>query len=220
MRKIKFVPGEFYHIYNRGNDKKDIFRAHADYARFLFGTLFFQAPVPIYNISRYISSYVKHRVFNIPTDTQRKIIEKRGVELVAFTFMPNHFHLLLYECSESGISNYMQRVLNAYTKYFNTKYDRSGHLFQGPFHAKYVETNEQLLYLSAYIHRNQRDLPTWTNKEQLYPWSSYHQYTHENKLGDLLATQRILGQFKNQKEYQEFVDTSGAKEKEDVELVI
>ena len=220
MRKTKFVPGEFYHVYNRGNDKRDIFCTNADYVRFLFGILFFQASVPIYNINRYTSFYVKHRVFNIPTDTQRKIIEKRGVELVAFTFMPNHFHLLLYERVESGISNYMQRVLNAYMKYFNTKYDRSGHLFQGPFHAKYVETNEQLLYLSAYIHRNQRDLMAWKDREHLYPWSSYYEYTHENKLGDLLATQRILEQFQKSKAYQEFVDASGAKEKEDTAFAI
>ena len=220
MRKIKFAPGEFYHVYNRGNDKKDIFRTNADFVRFLFGILFFQAPVPIYNINRYTSFYVKHRVFNVSTETRRSIIEKRGVELVAFTFMPNHFHLLLYERLENGISNYMQRVLNAYTKYFNAKYDKSGHLFQGPFHAKYVETNEQFLHLSAYIHRNQRDLTTWKDREHLYPWSSYHQYTHENKFGDLLATQRILEQFKNFKGYQEFVDTSGAKEKEGTEFVI
>lgn len=220
MRKTKFTPGQFYHVYNRGNDKKDIFHTNADYARFLFGILFFQASVPLYNISRYISSYVKHRVFNIPAETQKRIVEKRGVDLVAFTCMPNHFHLLLYERSESGISNYMQRVLNAYTKYFNTKNDKSGHLFQGPFHAKHVETNEQLLYLSAYIHRNQRDLSTWKDREHLYPWSSYHQYTHENKFGDLLAIQRILEQFESSREYQEFVDTSSAKENKDAELTI
>lgn len=214
MRKTLFVPGEFYHIYNRGNDKKNIFLREADYARFLFLILFFQAKVPLWNISRYVQHYVKHRVFNINTDIMQRITEGRHIDLVSFTFMPNHFHLLLYERNERGISAYMQRVLDAYTKYFNAKHEKSGHLFQGPFHAVHIETNEQLLYTSAYIHRNQRSLSQWTNKEHLYPWSSYGDYGGENRWDTLLASHRILEQFSTPADYRQFVEESGAKETE------
>ena len=82
------------------------------------------------------------------------MITSRYVELVSFAFIPNHFHLIVHEKKENGISQYMQRILNAYTKYFNAKYKKTGHLFQGPFKAVHTESNEQLLHLSAYIHRN------------------------------------------------------------------
>ena len=62
----------------------------------------------------------------------------------------------------------MQRILNAYTKYFNAKYKKTGHLFQGPFKAVHIERNEQLLHLSAYIHRNPREIKGWKNREHLY----------------------------------------------------
>ena len=77
--------------------------------------------------------------------------------------MPNHFHLILQEVKEGGISQYMQRVLNAYTKYYNKKYEISGHLFQGPYKSVHIKDDPQLLYLSAYIHNNVRELKSWKN---------------------------------------------------------
>lgn len=214
MRKVKFATNEYYHIYNRGNDKKLIFLDDNDYARFLFLTLYFQGDYPFYNIGRYVLHLVKHRVFNMEEKMLCKILEKRIVELVEFSLMPTHFHFLLHECVDTGISRYMQRVLNAYTKYFNAKYNRSGHLFQGPFNAVYVETNEQLLHLSAYIHRNPRELEEWKGKEHIYFWSSYQDYVGRNRWRELLKCEKILVQFKDLKEYQNFVDSSGVKEKE------
>lgn len=214
MRKVKFATNEYYHIYNRGNDKKLIFLDENDYARFLFLTLYCQGKYPFYNISRYASYLVKHRVFNIEEKILSRILESRIVDLVEFSLMPTHFHFLLYERIDGGISRYMQRILNAYTKYFNTKYGRNGHLFQGPFNAVYIETNEQLLHLSAYIHRNPRELEEWKDKEHLYFWSSYQDYAGRNRWQELLKCEKILVQFKDSKEYQNFVDSSGIKEKE------
>lgn len=212
MRKVKIVANEYYHVYNRGNDKRDIFLDEYDYARFLFLILFFQAPVSFLNIGRYVQHYVKHSVFNIEEDMVQKIIATRGCELVSFTLMQNHFHLLLHEVSGSGISGYMQRALNGYTKYFNARYNKSGHLFQGPFQAVHIETNEQLLYTSAYIHRNQREIAAYTNNEHGYPWSSYCDYVKDNRWGDLLAQQMLTEQFPKKDDYREFVDKSGAKD--------
>ncbi len=213
MRKTKFAPNENYHIYNRGNDKRPIFLDNSDYIRFLFLIIFFQSPsVPFYNISHHVAHYVKHRVFNIDLQIRIRIVKERAVELISFTLMPNHFHILLLEKDKGGISRYMQRILDAYTKYWNTKHQKSGHLFQGPFGAKYIETNEQLLYTSAYIHRNQHELSKWHGKEALFPWSSYYDYVEKNRWGKLLSTERLLEQFPTTTAYREFVDTSTAKD--------
>jgi putative transposase len=211
MRKIKITPNEYYHVFNRGNNKQDIFLDERDWARFLFLLLYMQSPVTLFNISSIITNFIKHRVFNSSQKIKDKIIENRMVELIAFALMPNHFHIIIKEMKEGGISRYMQRVLNAYTKYFNIKYKKTGHLFQGPFKIVHIEDNKQLLHLSAYIHRNPREIKRWKNKEYEFSWSSFQDYLKENRWGDLLAHQIILEQFSNTKEYREFVDTSGTK---------
>ena len=100
MRKIKIVPGEHYHIYNRGNNKQNIFLDERDWARFLFLTLYFQSPATLNNIGNTVSKFIKHRVFNISGKTAGKIISNRMVELAAFTQMPNHFHFIVKETKE------------------------------------------------------------------------------------------------------------------------
>jgi len=215
MRNIEISIDECYHVYNRGAHKRIIFHDVADYVRFLFLILFLQSPFVFGQISRlvhrFVKHLVKHRVFDIDADDISQIVQERYVGLLSFCLMPNHFHLILREVQEGGISRYMQRVLNGYTKYYNAKYEVSGHLFQGPYKAVHIESNEQLLYLSAYIHRNPRELPQWKNKENAYEWSSYKDYIYENRWGELLSTSLILEQFKTKGEYKEFVHTSAAK---------
>jgi putative transposase len=132
--------------------------------------------------------------------------------LINFTLMPNHFHLIIRELKEGGISQYMQRVLNAYTKYYNTKYKISGHLFQGPFQIVYIKNDNQLLYLSAYIHRNPGEIKEWTGKEHIFPYSSYQDCINKNRWGELLKTDIITEQFSTGEKYKSFVETSGAKD--------
>lgn len=220
MRKIQITPGEYYHIFNRGNNKQKIFTDQRDWARLLFLVVYFQSPLNFFNLSRQISHYVKHRVFNISEDVETKICRGRYVELINFTIMPNHLHLTLCEFEEGGIAKYMQRILNSYTKYFNTKYEKVGHLFQGPYKAVYIKNNEQLLYLSTYIHRNQREIEEWKGKEDLYPWSSYQDYVNKNRWGNLLKSESILSQFPNKNEYLNFVKTSPAKDNLDDKTMI
>jgi len=182
-----------------------------DYARLLFSILFYQAPVYFNNIGRQTSCFVKHLLFNISSDIIDKVIKTREVELNIFAIMPNHFHLLIREKNGKGISRYLQRIQNGYAKYFNTKYKKRGHLFQGTFRAIPVETDEQLLYLSAYIHRNPRELKKWENKEIEYPWSSYQDLTKNNRWGKLLKPDIILNQFPSANDYYKFIETSTAK---------
>ena len=210
MRNIKIAHGEYYHILNRGMSKQLIFHDNVDRIRFLFLILYFQSPIILQNIGRPVRSFVKHSVFNIE-EMKKGIVKSRFVELVSFCLMPNHFHLIVKEIEENGIARYMQRILNSYTKYYNTKYKKSGHLFQGPYKAVHIEDNNQLLYLSAYIHRNPRELKEWLNKESNYLWSSFQDSISKNRFGKLLVLDIINGQFKNKKEYNEFVKTSSAK---------
>ncbi len=218
MRKIKIAPGEYYHIYNRGVNKQNIFLDNKDWIRFLFLIVYLQSPVNFPQIGRAISGYVKNQVFdNVKEKTAAEILKTRYVELTCFTIMPNHFHLVLREFKERGISKYMERIQKAYAKYSNTKHGKSGHVFQGTFQAIHIKNSEQLLHLSAYIHRNPRERKQWRNKEQKYPWSSYQDYIEKNRWGKLLKIGVILNQFSSPKQYKEFIDTSGTKLKLDEE---
>ena len=212
MRTIPIAQGEYYHIFNRGNNKQQTFLGTRDWIRFLFLIIYLQSPITFPKISRQVSHFVKNRAFDIEDNDMEKIVKERNVELVNFVLMPNHFHLTVLEAKEDGIANYMQRVLCAYTKYFNTKHENSGHLFQGPYKAVHIKDSEQLLYLSTYIHKNPKELSEWKNREHLYPWSSYQDYTKENRWGKLLQHNIILDQFSNKQEYGHFVKSSPAKE--------
>jgi len=212
MRIVPIVSGEYYHIFGRGNNKQKIFRDKKDYIRFLFLILYFQSPIIFINIGRMVSYYVKHSVFNIADDVTDNIAKTRYIELIGFSLMPNHYHLIIYGIEDDGIPKYMQRILNSYTKYFNTKYDQSGHLFQGPYKAVHIEDDNQLSYLSAYQHRNPNELKEWKGKELKYSWSSYQDYVGKNRWGDLLKNDIIMDRFENGGDYNDFVQTSGAKE--------
>ncbi len=213
MRLPRIVPGEYYHIYNRGAFKQNLFKDIRDYARFLFYTLYAQSPIPFHHIDRILKTFTATDGFVVSPEETNDIILNRGVELTAFCLMPNHYHLLVKEVEEGGIAYYMQRVGSGYTKYFNTKYEASGRIFQGAYKSRHVADDNYLLYLSAYIHRNPRELPAWKNKEFEYPWSSLKDFTEANRWGGLLMSDIIAGQFETTKNsnYKDFVKTSPAK---------
>lgn len=217
MRR-NIAPNEYYHIYNRGNNKQEIFHEERDWVRFLFLVLYFQSPIKFGHIGREVTHYGKHQRFAIQ-DNILDIVKNRTIELVAFTLMPNHFHLSLTETKEKGIAEYMCRIQDSYTKYYNIKYKKIGHLFQGSYKAVHIKDNNQLLYLSAYTHKNSRELTGWKNKEHLYPWSSYQDYL-QNRWGELLKPGIVLEQFKNPENYRNFVKTSIAKENFSDELLL
>ena len=212
MRTTKITSGEYYHIFNRGNNKTPIFLDEKDYIRFLFLILYFQSPLIFENIGRHVAHFVRNRAFNIGEDNEEKVLRNRFVGLASFALIPNHLHLAVREQKENGISRYMQRVLCSYTKYFNARHQKVGHLFQGPYQAVHVVDNTQFLHLSAYIHRNARELRGWKNAEHTYPWSSYQDYVKENRWGLFLKKDIIAKQFSSGKEYKHFVNTSGTKE--------
>lgn len=205
MRLIPIVENEYYHVFNRGNNKQEIFREESDFTRFLFLILFFQSPKTFINIGRKVSSFKKTSSFKIGDDDIEDIVSHRMVTLLSFALMPNHFHLLVYSTQEQGVSKYMQRIMTSYTKYYNAKYNTVGHVFQGPYKAVHQKTEEQLFYTSAYIHSNPTELPEWNGREDLYPWSSYTDYIHKNRWCDLLVFDDILNQKNDPLAYKEYV---------------
>ena len=211
FRTTSFAPGEHYHLCVRGNNKQDIFRDDADRARLLFLITHLQSPKSIPNINRTITEIKNNKTWKTSSELISQIIETRYVALEAFAFMTNHLHLAVCEVEELGTARYMQRVLNAYAKYFNTKYETVGHLFQGPYRAVHIEDNDQLLYLSAYIHRNPRELRGVAGNEHRYEWSSYRDYLGPNRFEKLLDPSLVLDQFETGG-YRTFVDTSVAKD--------
>jgi len=216
MRRIQISDGEHYHVFNRGVGKQVIFNDLGDYTRFLFLILYFQFDGKVDHLTRAVRIF--SRSFGQPG--QNRVLaryesgaDKRNVEVVSFCIMANHFHLILKETGEEGkgISAYMQRILNAYGKYYNTKYNKSGHVFQGPYRAVRVEDDTQLMHLSAYVHLNPRELSGWKGREKSYPWSSYQDYVAENRWGKLLENEIIMSRFAQYQEYENFVSTSLAK---------
>jgi putative transposase len=211
MHHSKISVDEHYHLCSRGVAKQNIFIDDRDYIRFLFLILYFQSPVNLFNLSRPVTSFVRSQTFNISPDIIEQIIKQRMIELNTFCLMPNHFHLIIREVEEGGTAKFMQRILTAYAKYFNTKYQRTGHVFENLYYAVHIEDNNQLLYVSAYVHKNPFDLKK--NYEN-YPWSSFSDYSKTNKWGKFLNPEIILEQFDDEKDYAKWVRETSAKELE------
>ena len=117
--------------------------------------------------------------------------------------MPNHFHYLLQQKVDGGITEFVSKISNSYTKYFNTKNERVGPILQGEFKSVLVETDEQLIHLSRYIHLNPL-VSYLTDNLESYPWSSHPEYVGINRTS-FCSKDIILKQFKSSEDYKQFV---------------
>jgi len=146
-RKVTFEKDEFYHIYNRGVEKRVVFQNNSDYKRFLALLYLANSKKTI----QFRNNFSKKNSFD-------EILKKdRGEPLVAigaYCLMPNHFHLLLTPLIEGGISKFMLKLQTGYSMYFNKKNDRVGALFQGVFKSQHIDDDMYLNYIYAYIHLN------------------------------------------------------------------
>ncbi|MBU1159833.1 transposase [Patescibacteria group bacterium] len=170
------MKGNIYHILNRGIEKGTILHEPNDYKRFILGLYKFNNQGSALRLSD------EHWPDNLPA--QNKI-----VEILAWSLMPNHYHLLIQENIDGGAINFVKRIGNGYTKYFNIKNNRSGYLFQNAAKIILVERNEHFLYLPFYINANPIDLiePEWKTRRikdkkrvidflEKYQWSSYRDH--------------------------------------------
>ena len=176
IRKVPFAPGEFYHIYNRGNSKQVIFHDKQDSDRFL-------ALLYAVNTKQNVALRL---VFEDMYKFERG---ERLVSIGSHCLMSNHFHLLLTEVDEGGISKFMQKLTTAYSMYYNKKYIRTGGLFEGKFKSEHAGKDRYLKYLFSYIHLNPLKIinKNWKtdgikNKQKAleflknYTYSSYEDY--------------------------------------------
>ncbi|MFZ5366430.1 MAG: transposase [Patescibacteria group bacterium] len=129
--------------------------------------------------------------------------EKRIVDIICYCLMPNHFHFLLCQRRQGGITEFISKLSNSYTKYFNIRNRRIGPLFQGEFKAVHIESNEQLIHLSRYIHLNPL-VGYLTDKLETYKWSSYSEFINQGG-SNICSKEIILNQFKSPGNYMTFV---------------
>lgn len=188
-RNIEFSVGEFYHLYNRGTDKRIIFNEISDYYRFTI-LLYLCNSKLIVDLGDYLR---QGRTLSELLDLERK---ETLIDIGAYCLMPNHFHILVREKTEGGISLFMQKLTTAYTMYFNKKYNRSGSLFQGRFKGKHLKDDNYLKYLFAYIGLN--------------PVKLVEKNWKEDGIKNLVKVRKFLAEYKSSS----FLDHCGLDRKE------
>jgi len=190
-RITPLATGEYYHIFNRGVEKRKVFTNRRDYKRFLETINYYLQKSPIVKFSQ-------------ATDESKNAqLKDRLVEIITYCLMPNHFHLLLKQLQNNGISTFMRKISDSYTKYFNTKNERPGPLFQGQFKAVRIETDDQLLHVSRYIHLNPI-IGFLADNLRRYEWSSYPAFIGIAN-DSVCKKDEILNFFSGPSDYEKFV---------------
>lgn len=179
----QFIIGEIYHIFNRGVEKRNIFQQISDYFRFVF-CLYELNDKNLVKMRNRIKEQKERKSTGATRATKRESL----VEVIAFCLMPNHYHLVLRQLVDNGISHFMKKLGDSYVGYFNQRHNRKGmgSLFQGRFKAVHVKTNNQFINLICYIFTNPVELLEKNWKEigvksprraikhlESYRWSSY-----------------------------------------------
>lgn len=211
-RRIRpLINNLYYHVFNRGVNRQPIFSDRIDYIRITNLARYYKIENPPIRFSKFLilSNDQRKTIWN------KQIFEKSLVDIISYCFIPNHFHFLLRQNEENGISKFMSDFQNSYVRYFNTRTQRIGPLFQGQFKAVRVESDEQLLHLSRYIHLNPYSSAIIKSDENLedYEWSSYPEYLGQGKF-DFCKKDIILNNFKNIESYKEYVLNNAEYQKE------
>ena len=215
LRKDPFITGEYYHIYNRGIDKRVIFKSKKDYERFM--TLLYIANS---NDSFRLDGILnrQHKIFSEILMLDRN---KPFVSIGAWCLMGNHFHLLLKQEVDGGITKFMRKLGVGYSMFFNIKYQRKGALFGGLFKSKLIGVNDNyMIQLFGYIHINPLEIefPEW--KDQInksvvnmrkflksYRYSSYLDYIGEDRVEkNIIRTESFPDYFQGVQSFENFIE--------------
>ncbi len=201
-RTIPLITDELYHVFNRGTARQPIFLTKRDYDRFTEILRYYLPVKPPIRYSRFLMLTTKQRE-EFFSRKQRELVP--AVTCIAYCVMPNHFHLVLRQETDGGISKYLANICNSYTRYINTKKKRQGPLLQGKFKAVRIEDDEQLLHLVRYVHLNPYSNALVRSVDDVfaYPYSSLPLYirpdNHSWVEGDL-----VLSQFKTRNSFASF----------------
>lgn len=222
LRRQPLVVGETYHVYNRGAHKQSIFTNKEDYDRFSLLLYLSNSKKPVY-LRELLEKYRGRSSADI------FLGEKGGdrlVEVLSYCLMPNHFHLIVRQKEENGISIFMKKLATAYSMYFNTKYGHSGTLFQGRFKSSHVGTESYFRYIFAYVHLNPLDIfqPDWKEigikdvgrtRDFLtnYPYTSLSDYPESSRpQRAILATEDIPDFLKTHNDMEELLAWHAAED--------
>ena len=200
-KRVPLVTGQLYHIYNRGISRQPVFSSKWDYEQSVLTMWYYQYCDPPVRLSRFKELSVTQREDLL---LKLKTLRDTHIKIISYVFMPNHFHFLLKQISDNGISIFLSKFSNSYTKYFNTKHKRFGPIFQGVFKSVHIETDEQLIHLSRYIHLN--PLVSYIVKEKdflSYPWSSLQDFLKGKP--PFVDVSLIFNHFSSPSAYQKYV---------------
>jgi len=199
-RNVILATNETYHVVNRSLEGLSLFKNKRAYQRFI-NLLGFYYRTPPVRFS-YFNRADKENKIKI---NETMVHTEKQVDIIAFCLMPNHFHLILRQHKENGISSFVSKVENGYARFFNIQNNRKGGIFESAFYAGRIENQEQLDHISRYIHLNPL-VSFLVKKENLaeYPWSSFGDYLGK-KIHPWIKSNIVLASFKNSKKYFDFV---------------
>lgn len=204
---LKIMEGDIFHILNRGVEGRKIFLNKKDYVRFTDN---------LYDFNNKNEALFPHNYRRLLA--MRKPIEDKLVDVLCWTLMPNHYHILVQERVDGGAGQFSKKISSGYTQYFNLRNKRSGVLFQG--RSKIIPANEEdhFLYLPYYIFANPIKLiePKWKecgiqNHKRVikflkdYKWSSLNNFFGEKHFAKIVNKKELfeLYDFKNDKQLQD-----------------
>lgn len=201
MRKVVFANGQVYHVFNRAIEQRPVFSSKRNCERAIATLDFYRFKKPPLRLAKalVLEKEVREKFF-FNLKKRQKL-----VEIIGYCLMPSHFHLLLRQRLKNGISKFSSDFSNSYTRYFNTKRKRIGPIFQGIFKAVRIETDEQLIHVSRYIHLNPvASLIIKKEKLDTYPWSSFPEYLNP-KIEAICNQKVVLDLFPSRIAYRKFV---------------
>jgi len=200
MRKTPLVNGQYYHIFSRSIAKYRVFNSDEDYQRI----------VDIVRLYQFLEFKDRFSEFDVLSQKRKDFIYndlkesgKQMVEIVAYCIMPTHLHFILKQVEDSGISKFVSRSLNSFSKYFNNKHKRKGPLWEARFNSVLVEKDEQLLHLTRYIHLNPCSAGLVENPKE-WKFSSYSEYVRKSEVDSGICKYHELIPI-SPKEYKVFV---------------
>lgn len=193
VRKVRLISGELYHVFNRSVMGAPIFEGKKEAEFFLGATEYYMHEKPP----------VKFSLYRTRPQAFFPLEQGKLVSLLAYCIMPNHFHFLLRQENDGGIQSLIRKTSSSFAHYYGLKHHVRGHIFEGNFKAVHIESNEQLLHVSRYIHLNPVTAYI-TEDPQEYQYSSYILYLDKKKRGSFVETADVLSQFRSPTAFQRF----------------
>ncbi len=201
MSRIQFQNNKYYHVYNRGIEKRDIFMDYQDFVRFIRSMREFNVVQPIGSL--YEKDYKKTTETKSPIGdlVSSSAVSSPLVNLISYSLIPNHYHFMIEQLEDKGISKFMHKLNLGYSMYFNKRYNRSGSLFEGPFKIKEVNSYSHFLKLLVYVNCNYEVHKLGKSKDWI--WSSYLDSIGARN-GSLCNLDVVKNEFRDLNEFKNF----------------